>query len=159
MNRRKMSLKQGLNVGEVDIMCRWTVKGCIVQLSASHTHLFSLLWVCLKSVLACRLEIAVVSSIFEFPILRLSTKTPAVQTCWCSSIQSASPLITCVCLHPGWICLFSPLLWVWYVVDFYLLFKHHQLALTELTAVSISCMTDKMVLLIRNIPTNRFHVI
>lgn len=41
-----------------------------------------------------------------------------LSNCWYSPRKSAFQLITCVCLHPGWVSLFSPLLWVWYFVYF-----------------------------------------
>lgn len=46
MNRWKVSFKYGLHVGEVDIVCRWTVKGCIVQLCIPHTVVFVAVGVC-----------------------------------------------------------------------------------------------------------------
>lgn len=110
MNRWKRSFKKGLN-GEVVDRER-------VYCAALHpTHSCSGCCGCvLKSVLACRFEITVVSSIFEFPNFRVvnkSSKSPnLLPNHQYSPRKSVFPLIPCVCIT----CLFSRLLWVW-VID------------------------------------------
>lgn len=155
MNRWKLRFKWGLNVGEVDTMCRWTVRGCIVQLCIPHTHLFLLLWVCLKSVLACRFEITVVSSIFEFPIFLLVNKSIDSPELLSSKISRPTHLLG---LFASWLnpSLFPTALSVRYLV-FSLCFNICQ-SWTGQHLFFSSWVIDRRVLLITNIPTNRNHV-